>query len=578
MRTRSTMISHGPRSILLLATALSAAPAASAQRGVTTRVSVSSAGNQGNLYSTTTSISADGRYVAFQSPANNLVPGDTNAAVDIFVHDGTTAQTTRVSVDSAGIQGDDSSQSPSISADGRYVAFDSFAENLVIGDSNFDEDVFVHDRATGQTTRVSVDSAGSQANSYSTEPSISADGRYVAFVSFSDTLVPGDTNVCEDIFVHDRATGQTTRVSVDSAGTQGNLESDTPSVSDDGRYVAFMSRAENLVPEDTNGDRDIFVHDRATGQTTRVSVDSAGSQGNGSSWEPSISADGRWVAFWSQAYNLVLEDTNLIVDVFLHDRFTAQTARVSVDSMGVQGNLGSRTPSVSADGHFVAFASDATNLVPGDSNDAGDIFVHDRITGQTARRSVSSAGGQANDDSGGPSLSATGRLVAFESWAFNLVSHDNNGAIDVFVHDEFDCTSEAHCIPKLSSHLCIPSILGTGNASLADPSGFTLSTTQMESQQNALTFFGVSGAASVPFQGSALCVQPPIYRLNPQNAAGSGDCQGAISYTLADILAHATGGALVEAGTLVNCQTWGRDPDDPFGTSLSDAWQFLACP
>ena len=188
--------------------------------------------------------------------------GDTNEAGDVFVHDLTTGQTVRVSVDSAGTQGNDTSSNPSLSATGRVVAFQSFATNLVAGDTNEVSDVFVHDRRTGQTVRVSVDSAGIQGNSSSFDPSISANGRWVAFQSFATNLVAGDTNGDRDIFVHDLTTGETTRVSVNSAGLQGNSESFFASISATGRVVAFTSEASNLVVEDTNGDSDVFVHYR----------------------------------------------------------------------------------------------------------------------------------------------------------------------------------------------------------------------------------------------------------------------------------------------------------------------------
>ena len=284
----------------------------------------------------------------------------------------------RVSVDSSATQGNDHSHAPRISADGRYVAFSSMASNLVTGDTNGDTDVFVHDRSTGDTTRVSVDSSATQGNDHSHEPSISADGRYVAFSSMASNLVTGDTNGATDIFVHDRTTGTTTRVSVDSSATQGNDHSYEPSISADGRYVAFWSDASNLVTGDTNGLKDVFVHDRSTGTTTRVSVDSGGNQGNNYSCAPSISSDGRYVAFYSIASNLVTGDTNGDVDVFVHNRSTDTTTRVFLDSSGTQSNGHSYSPSISADGRYVAFYSYATNLVSGDTNGVRDIFVTDK--------------------------------------------------------------------------------------------------------------------------------------------------------------------------------------------------------
>src|SRR6266446_5338687 len=209
------------------------------------------------------------------------------------------AQTTeRVSVASGGTEGNDASLGSALSADGRFVAFDSAATDLVAADTNGVSDVLVHDRQTGTTERVSVASDGTQGNgksgllSFAFPPALSADGRFVAFVSFATNLVAGDTNGATDVFVHDRQTGITERVSVASDGTQGNNASSYPVLSADGRFVAFDSDATDLVAGDTNGTTDVFVHDRQTGATERMSVASGGVQGNGFSAGPALSADG----------------------------------------------------------------------------------------------------------------------------------------------------------------------------------------------------------------------------------------------------------------------------------------------
>jgi Ca2+-binding RTX toxin-like protein len=347
-----------------------------------TPISVDSAGNQGNSSSYNPSISADGRFVAFYSEASNIVPGDTNNSYDIFVRDTLTNTTTLVSLDSAGNQGNSDSYSASISADGRFVAFSSEASNIVPGDTNNYADIFVRDRLTNTTTRVSVDSAGNQGNRDSYSPSISADGRFVAFYSEASKLVPGDTDENGDIFVRDRLTNTTTPVSVNSAGNQTFSESNFPSISADGRFVAFESFASDIVPGDINYDtetavRDVFVRDTLTNTTTRVSVNSAGNQGSSDSDSASISADGRFVAFTSGASNIVPGDTNNSYDLFVRDTLTNTTTLVPLDSAGNQGNSSSSSPSISADGRFVAFDSKSSNLVPGDTNNTGDIFVVD---------------------------------------------------------------------------------------------------------------------------------------------------------------------------------------------------------
>ena len=405
------------------------------QTSTISRVSVSSSGKQGNGDSYYARISGNGRFVAFFSAASNLVSGDTNDAWDIFVHDRQTGTTSRVSVDSSGNEGNNFSSLFSISNDGRFVAFASSASNLVSGDTSFISDIFVHDRQTGVTSRVSVGSSGNEGNGDSYEPSISGDGRFVAFQSYASNLVSGDTNSRQDIFVHDRQTDTTSRVSVGSSGIQGNSDSEHPSISGDGRFVTFQSHASNLVSGDTNGTDDIFVHDLQTGTTSRVSVDSSGGQGNGSNFYPSISGDGRFVTFHSYASNLVSGDTNGIDDIFIHDRQTGATSRVSVDSSGTQGNSSSRFPSISGDGRFVAFHSEASNLVSGDTNGREDIFVHDLQTGTTSRVSMGS-GNEGNGGSLYPSISSDGRFVAFASWASNLVSGDSNSAGDIFVAEQ----------------------------------------------------------------------------------------------------------------------------------------------
>jgi len=416
----------------LASAALCAVPAAAQS---TSRVSLNSLGAQGDLDSTYSSLSADGRYVAFASYATNQVSGDTNGRGDIFVRDLQTGQTTRVSVDSAGVQGNLHSNFPHISADGRFVAFGSAASNLVPGDSNDTEDVFVHDRQTGQTSRVSVDSSGAQANGFNIEAHMSSDGRFVAFASLATNLVLNDTNGILDVFVHDRQTGQTRRVSVASTGTEADWDCNLPSISDDGRIVAFYSSATNLTTGDGNLAFDVFVHDIQTGQTSRVSVDSAGTEGADNSFYPGMSPDGRFVTFYSHADNLVPGDTNLVADVFLHDRLTGATERVSLDSSGIQGNETSELSSVSADGRYVAFASYATNLVEGDTNGWKDVFLRDRQTGETTLLNVTSAGVQGRHGGFSPSITPDGRWVVYWSPSHNLVPGDTNTAHDVFLRD-----------------------------------------------------------------------------------------------------------------------------------------------
>lgn len=445
-------------SVVLAAVAFSPSHAAA----TTVRVSVASDGKQGNSAGLNASISANGRYVVFTSWASNLVPGDTNDGSDVFVRDTMAGVTTRVSVASDGTQGNGQSYTPSISANGRYVAFGSDASNLVPGDTNTFRDIFVRDTAIGTTTRVSVASSGTQGNNASSTPSISADGRYVAFASEASNLVPGDTNDYNDIFVRSIVTGTTARVSVASDESQGNSASYTPSISADGRYVAFASFGSNLVPGDTNEQEDVFVRDIVAGKTARVSTASDGTQGDRGSLTPSISADGRYVAFGSYASSLVPSDTNGTHDIFLRDTVTGATTRISMAADGTQGNNESYSPSISAEGRCVAFWSKAPNLIPSDTNGMPDTFVRDTVTGAVTRVSIASNGTQGNLASHTPSISADGRYVAFESYASNLVPGDTNASEDLFLYGrlEIDGPARAREILKIAGGLQSAGLVG----------------------------------------------------------------------------------------------------------------------
>ena len=372
--------------------------------------------------------------MAFHSRASNLVPGDTNNNIDVFVRDRKLNITERVSLGQGGIQLNGQSASPAISANGRFVAFRSMATNVVPSDTSDHDDVFVHDRLTGATEWISMAQDGGEADSSSDISAISADGRFVVFDSFATNLVSGDTNDANDIFMRDRRTGTTRRVSGGSHGTQGNGSSSYPlAISADARFVAFLSDASNLVPGDTNDTSDVFVHDCKTDITERVSVGRNGVQANDFSSDVSISADGRFVAFTSFASNLVPGDTNEDVDVFVRDRQTGTTERISLGPRDIQGNAQSAFAAISGDGRFVAFGSFATNLVTGDTNRRHDIFLRDRENRTTRLVSAGLDGAPANSFSGDPSITMHGGFVSFWSYASNLVPSDTNRNSDLFI-------------------------------------------------------------------------------------------------------------------------------------------------
>lgn len=401
-------------------------------------VSVDSAGVQAAGHSSAPDISADGRLVVFASLARNLVAGDTNGSGraydnDVFVHDRQTGATTRVNVSTSGAQDDayalavSMDDAPVISADGRVVAFTSQGNTLAACLNDGATDVFVHDLQTGVTELVSIQPDGGEFSDSVMHPSLSADGRFVAF-----SRSPRVNVHAGGAYVRDRLTGVTT---VESVAPDGSVAGGSfATISGDGSAVAFTSTSA-LDPDHPPlaASWHVYVRDRGAGRTTLVSRSTLGATADTGGSSPALSTDGRFVAFVSGAANLVPGDTNRATDVFVHDRATGQTTRVSVASDGTQANAASARPRISGDGRFVVFQSAATNLVPGDSNALSDVFIHDRLTAETRRVSVSDAGVEGNSLSSSGAISANGGFVVLVSEASNLVPIDTNACSDVFV-------------------------------------------------------------------------------------------------------------------------------------------------
>ena len=487
--------------------AASVALSGTAAAQTTTRVSVDSSGAQVSGGCAWASISADGRYVAFQSLSASLVANDQNQLYDAFVHDRVTGITERVSVDSGGAEADGNSYRPVLSADGRFVAFVSNATNLDPADQYRQADVFVRDRQNGTTELVSLDSSGIQADDASGPPAISADGRFVAFECLAKNLDPADQNGKWDVYVRDRTSGTTERVSVDSSGGEGDDDSRSAALSADGSVVAFQSDATNLVTGDQNGKSDVFTHDRASGLTVRVSVDSSGAEANGESRDPALSGDGRIVAFDSYATDLVTGDTNGDFDVFVHDRGTLVTERASVRTSGVQGNGHSLLPALSGDGTRVAFMSRATNLVNGDANLVADVFVRDRAQAKTERVSVDSSGAEGDGDSFYATISADGHYVALDSRATNLVAGDTNLSTDLFVHARPGYASWANYGVGLPGSYGIPAFTASSNPVLGSSLALAIANSQGATTYGVL-FLGTQRASIPTSFGSDLLVLP----------------------------------------------------------------------
>ena len=384
----------------------------------------------------------DGRFVVFASAASNLVPGDTNGVGDVFVRDRRTGVTERVSVGARGVQGNGDSNflgiatAPAISDNGRYVAFKSDASNLVKGDRNQLTDVFVRDRSTGTTERISGAGGGDN-------PAISPDGNFVAFETFDF-----DGDFAQDIYLRNRSAGTIERISVSHDGSEVFGTSEDPVVAN-GPVVAFASSAPNLVPDDGNSNIDVFVRDLsgATPTTERVSVSSAEEPAGefDTSRNPAITNDGRFVAFQSDAQNFTpVAQTEFFSDVFVRDRQAGTTVLASPDGAGGEASGQSEDPEIGANGRFVAFASFASDLIAGTTDPDGelvrDAFVRDLTAGSTEMVSINSAHEDAmrdgnHDDVGAGPVSADGLVALMGTQADNLFAGDTNGVNDVYVSD-----------------------------------------------------------------------------------------------------------------------------------------------
>jgi Tol biopolymer transport system component len=526
------------------------------------RVSTEVDGVEGNNGSSSfvQAMSADGRYVVFTSNATNLVFSDVNDRADIFVRDITNWTITRASIASNGTPGNGDSSLPGISSDGAWIVYDSAATNLVPGDTNGHTDVFVRAHFFPVTERVSVGTGGVEANQGATRGNVSGDGHFVAFESHSDNLVAGDTNGDNDIFVRDRLFDTTERVSVSSTGAQAMGSSEFAHISLDGRIVVFQSTAPNLVLRDTNNTTDVFLHDRATGETTLISSSLAGVSGNGASIRPSLSDDGRWITFSSVASDLVTGDTNAVSDVFVGDTHTGVLMLVSRSTAGMLGNGPSDVPAISPDGHMLVFRSAANNLVAGDTNAQVDLFLRDLQADFTTRVSFEADGTQLTGTLDDPAISADGSYVSYWSSADDIVPGDTNGATDVFVVDtQSNAEIAAYGAGKANSLLCVPVIGASGLPSASGKTSFKITATNELGGKPGMFFWG-RAAASIPFHGGTLLVAPPLIRTMVVNATGSSACNGTYSFTFDQIYILEQG---LHAGDTFYCQYWSRDPGFP---------------
>ncbi len=453
--------------VAVLACLPAVAAAATSDPGSLALASITGGGVKGDFWSIDPSLSGNGGRVAFVTAAGNLDPTDHDSVTDIYVKDLGTGTLTLVSRTAGGTKGDNASSKPVLSTDGTKVAFESTAANLHGSDTDILPDVFVKDLVTGAVTLVSRSATGDKGTGPSVTPVISGDAGEVAFSSGASNLHPLDTDLLEDVFVKKLATGDLTLVSRSSAGVKGTNSSYAPSLSADGTRVAFYSRASNLDPDDTDITEDVYLKNLNTGQLTLVSRSATGVKGNGASSHPSVSADGTKVAFLSFASNLHPDDTDTLADLFVKDLVTGAVTLVSRSASGAKGNAGSWDPTLSADGTRVGFYSNASNLHPDDTFGESDAYVKDLTTGQVILAGASASGDKANHGAAAAIISPDGTVAAFSSSATNLHPSDSDNIADVFVKSlEGGGDPPVYCDGKVAT------ITGTpGNDTLNGTSG-----------------------------------------------------------------------------------------------------------
>jgi Tol biopolymer transport system component len=448
-RTTTTVVAAAVSTVLMigaLPTAASAAPAAPQptiestpdQAPGTTRIlSLRYDGTSTTENNNAPTISDNGRYVAYNTEDRYLLGPDKMACCQVIRYDRRTKVKEVVSVNRKGSPVRGGGNEPVMTADGNLVAFWSSSPRLVRDDPRDFRDVFVRDMTKGKTTLISRTPDGKPANGDSFMPSISADGTRIAYASAATNLASGDTNQVIDVFLYDAKTGKTTLISRGLNGKSALGESLQPEISADGSHVVYSSSADNIVDGDHNGLDDVFSYDIAAKTTQIMSVAEDGTAANGGSFNPSVSGDGLFVTFWSFASNLAPNDKNEQGDVFVRTTDSPKITLVSHTPDGFSGDGESDDPTISTDGRTIAFQSAATDLDPADTNGFTDVYRYDLGTGQVVIVSTARDGSPANDSSFIPSLSSNGALIAFESVASNLVRGDTNTMVDVFVYRAF---------------------------------------------------------------------------------------------------------------------------------------------
>jgi len=541
--------------------------------------------------SSTSALSTDARFVSFTSSAANLVPGDTNGVVDVFVVDRLQGTIERASVGNGEVEGDGFSDASDISGDGRFVVFVSASKNWDPLDPHPGWDIYLRDRWMKTTELISVRiTPPSSADDGANHPKITPDGRFIAFNEFGDNIVPGDVNGESDVFLRDRQSNTTELISVDSAGTQSDDQSANGVMSADGRYVAFVSEATNWFPGNLPQPFSrpyVYVRDRWMNTLTPVNLGPAGKLGPGAAgWDLDLSDDGRYLTFlygvWSN-FEVTPMSTSMI---FVRDLAAGITEPIGYSVFGNSGTanpgfLAPANPSISADGRFVAFESYWDEHVLHSGNTLGlNVFVHDRLTGLIHAAGLGPNGQwpslppQSGAEAYKPSISPDGKSVSFicEDPTFG----SGNAFYNVYLRTCDWPGPQVYCDSQANSAHCRPTISFSGTPSASAGAGFTVKVDGLLGSVRGLFFYSTQKALLTPFQGNYLCMEPPVRRMPVQNTGGGlpSTCSGSL---VVDFNAWMGGGmdpSLV-VGQNVCIQAWCRDGNSPFGSNLSNAVAFV---
>jgi Tol biopolymer transport system component len=584
MRASSPFFSFLPR---ILFGILGLVPLAWAQGFTIQQVDVSTSGVQGSGWCTSIHVSDDGRFVAFNTSSNNLVPGDTNGAPDGFLRDLVTGSTELPCVGVSGQHAMSETVIRGLSHDGRFVVFVSAAPGLHPGDTDGFADVFVRDRLLGTTELISVLMDSTPSIGHCLRASISADGRYVAFEGDDPNFVPGDTNGVPDVFVRDRLLGTTTLVSIADDGSLGDSGSGWPSISADGQRIVFRGSASNFHPSFnyavTGAYWHAYLRDLAAGKTIAIDLNPWGRLGDGGVSEIAISADGSTVVFQSSATDL-LPDGPFPPDNFLARGHIWREGQPMTALQYADGRPGAEVvdASPSMDGRYVAFKSTPPYWVAGDPTGQADIFLQDTVLHVTHQISANGYGEPANHYSYRCSMSDDGRVVAFLSQASNLVPGTIPGPTRAFVRIADPTPGFAYCWPSKESPAgCLPAFSAQGASSASAGAGHTIEVAGTLNAEIGLLVYSSVASDNVPFGSGFLCVGSPLVRLGAQATGGAPpptvDCSGALALDFNAWIAGGQDGALVP-GAAVYLQSWTRDPTSPTGALLSDALAFLIGP